>query len=153
MSEKEISGILKDLAANKKRTETAKLREIFDDVNFAIQSGVSQETILEQLKKIGFTFGINGFKYSFNKIRKERGVPPLRKKKGEKSGVTKKEQAPAPTTKTKTATTQQLVESESGVFEPAAETSQQTQARITNPAEIRRSRRREVNLDELTNKE
>lgn len=83
MSETEISGILKDLAESKERTETSKLRDVFNEVNFALQRGVSQAIVLEHLKKIGFTFGINGFKYSFNKIRKERGIPLLRKKKGE----------------------------------------------------------------------
>jgi hypothetical protein len=119
MSENDISARLRALATDdKRRPETARLRDVFDDVEATLKAGVPQADVLAELHKSGFTMTIASFKSALQRIRKKRTKP-----------ASQPAQAP-----------QQ---------EPAGE----PQARITNPADIRKSRRREIDLDDLSDKE
>jgi hypothetical protein len=55
------------------RSETARLRDIFDHVEATLQKGVRREAVLEHLKKnLGFTMTMTSFKSALQRIRKER---------------------------------------------------------------------------------
>ncbi len=54
------------------RSETARLRDIFDDVEAALQSGVRRDAVLATLHEKGFTMTQNSFKTALQRIRKER---------------------------------------------------------------------------------
>lgn len=54
------------------RSETARLRDIFDDVEAAIQSGVRRDVVLETLNAKGFTMTVTCFRSALQRIRKER---------------------------------------------------------------------------------
>lgn len=54
------------------KTETARLRAIFDDVESALQSGVKREAMLTVLHSKGFTMTMASFKSALQRIRKER---------------------------------------------------------------------------------
>lgn len=73
MIKTEVAEIFQKLEGEK-RTETAKLRDIFEHVNDALNRGIKQEEVLIELHKIGFSFTIDGFRYSLKRIRSERGL-------------------------------------------------------------------------------
>lgn len=54
------------------RSETARLRDIFDEVEKALQSGVKREAVLAALHEQGFTMTLASFKSALQRIRKER---------------------------------------------------------------------------------
>lgn len=54
------------------RSETARLRDIFDDVETVLQSGVQREVVLATLHEKGFTMTPKSFKSALQRIRKER---------------------------------------------------------------------------------
>lgn len=69
----EASARLRALAKDdKKRTETARLRDVFDDVEAALTAGVSQINVLGELKTLGFTMTMASFKSALQRIRKDR---------------------------------------------------------------------------------
>lgn len=69
----EASARLRALAKDDKmRPETARLRDIFDDVETALNAGVSQVNVLAELKKLGYTMTLASFKSALQRIRKER---------------------------------------------------------------------------------
>ena len=69
----EASARLRALAKDeKKRTETARLRDVFDDVEAALAAGVSQINVLAELKTLGFTMTMASFKSALQRIRNER---------------------------------------------------------------------------------
>jgi hypothetical protein len=80
MNKKSISDVLLSLASNgKKRSETARLRDIFDSVEAALSAGVSRADIVEALHGEGFSMGINSFDSAMSRIRR-------RNKKAQQSG-------------------------------------------------------------------
>lgn len=64
-----LRGLVQDSSA---RSETARLRDIFNDVEAALQAGVRREAVLATLHEKGFTMSLNGFKTALQRIRKER---------------------------------------------------------------------------------
>lgn len=62
--------LLKDNAST--RSETARLRDVFDDVEAALNSGVRREAVLATLQQNGFTMTMASFKSALQRIRKER---------------------------------------------------------------------------------
>ena len=54
------------------RSETARLRDIFDDVEATLRSGVRREVVLATLHEKGFSMTIASFKSALQRIRKER---------------------------------------------------------------------------------
>jgi len=53
-------------------SQTARLRDIFDDVERLLQSGVKHEAVLNTLNEQGFSFTLSSFKSALQRIRKER---------------------------------------------------------------------------------
>lgn len=73
MEPNEASTRLRALAKDDKmRPETARLRDIFDDVETALNAGVSQVNVLTELKTLGYTMTLASFKSALQRIRKER---------------------------------------------------------------------------------
>lgn len=98
MSDQQISSRLREVASGPKKTETARLRDIFDDVEHALLRKTQSE-VLSILHEGGFKFTEAGFRYSLAKIRRERGTGRIAKKKGDKQ-----QEPPPPTAPHLTAT-------------------------------------------------
>lgn len=56
------------------RSETARLRDVFDDVEIALGKGVRREAVLALLNEKGFTMTLASFKSALQRIRKERAA-------------------------------------------------------------------------------
>lgn len=54
------------------RSETARLRDIFDDVEATLTKGVRREAVLAILHEKGFTMTMASFKSALQRIRKEK---------------------------------------------------------------------------------
>ena len=72
MDKEDASTRFRKLATSDKRPGTARLRDIFDDVEVALKAKVPQITILAELKDLGFTMEMAGFKSALQRIRKQR---------------------------------------------------------------------------------
>lgn len=82
MDKNDVSSVLRALAAgDSSRSETARLRDVYDDVEAALAAGVSRAAILEKLKDNGFTMTLKSFESALYRIRKKRdqGAPAGRK--------------------------------------------------------------------------
>ena len=137
MTKDSVADVLRALATgDKSRSETARLRDIVDEVEAALSAGVSRAAVLEALNAQGFTMTLKSFESALYRIRKKRTQAA---KPAAKIGQIGHGQAAEPASQPAQAPQQ----------EPAGE----PQARITNPADIRKSRRREIDLDDLSDKE
>ena len=126
--------VLRALATgDKSRSETARLRDIVDEVEAALAAGVSRAAVLEALNAQGFTMTLKSFESALYRIRKKRTQP------AKPAAEIGHNQAAQPASQPAQAPQQ----------EPAGE----PKARITNPADIRKSRRRDIDLDDLAQKE
>jgi len=67
-----ISEILNELAKGKNRSATARLREIFDEIEVALQAGVRRKDVYGALIKSGFAISFESFELAIYRIRKER---------------------------------------------------------------------------------
>lgn len=54
------------------KSETARLRAVFDEIETALQSGVKREAMLAVLHSKGFTLTMASFKSALQRIRQER---------------------------------------------------------------------------------
>lgn len=73
MEKTNVSEVLRALATgDKNRSETARLADIFDEVQAAIDAGVSRAAILEALHGQGFTLTLKAFESALYRIRKRR---------------------------------------------------------------------------------
>ena len=134
MTKDSVADVLRALATgDKSRWETARLRDIVDEVEAALSAGVSRAAVLEALNAQGFTMTLKSFESALYRIRKKRTQPA---KPAAKLGH---DQATEPASQPAQA--------------PQQEPTGEPQARITNPADIRKSRRREIDLDDLSDKE
>ena len=79
MSEKTASEIFKKMATSENRPEIARLRDIFEDVERALNAKTSHEVVLAGLHELGFKMNINSFRSALQRIRKERGILKSRK--------------------------------------------------------------------------
>lgn len=134
MTKDEVSARLRALATDdKRRSETARLRDVFDDVEATLNAGVTQDDVLAELHALGFTMTKASFKSALQRIRKERaGGSPARRSAAP---------APAP-----------LRHDEKPPATPPAENARegdQPKARITNPADVRKARKRDIDLESL----
>lgn len=131
MTKDEVVARLRALATDdKRRSETARLREIFDEVEATLNAGTTQADVLDELHASGFTMTMASFKSALQRIRKERaGDKPARRS------------APAP-----------LRHDEKPPATPPAENAREgdkPKARITNPADVRKARKRDIDLESL----
>lgn len=73
MDKDEISRQLRKLAtSDESRAKTARLRDVFDDVELALRSGVSRALVLETLEKNGLSMTPKGFDSALTRIRASR---------------------------------------------------------------------------------
>lgn len=72
MNRTNIKNALNELSNSDARKKTARLNEIFDDVDKAISSGVTHASIVEILKSQGLEFDVKSFSVVLNRIRKKR---------------------------------------------------------------------------------
>ena len=81
MSKDDIAARMRALATDdKRRSETARLRESFDEVEAALKAGAPQAEVLAELHAAGFTMTMASFKSALQRIRKERaGDRPARR--------------------------------------------------------------------------
>ncbi|MFJ3318734.1 hypothetical protein ACIPLR_25620 [Herbaspirillum huttiense] len=68
-----VAEALRSLAkGDKARSETARLRDVIDEVEKALAAGVSRIAILDTLKAQGFTMSLKGFDTALYRIRRSR---------------------------------------------------------------------------------
>ena len=73
MSKESISESLRALIKNDEvRSEAARLREVFDDVEAAMAAGVKVTVILDTLHQKGFSMSLTVFRSAIQRIRNER---------------------------------------------------------------------------------
>lgn len=77
MSKDELAAALHALATDSKgRPETARLRDVFSDVEAALSAGVSHAAVLKALHDQGYTMNMASFRSALYRIRKERAGKP-----------------------------------------------------------------------------
>jgi hypothetical protein len=72
MNKISVSEALLSLANSSNRSETARLRDVFDAVEAALGAGVSRSAVLAELQKQGLTMSPKSFEGAVYRIRKER---------------------------------------------------------------------------------
>lgn len=72
-----LAETLRGIASGSRRNKTARLREIFDEVEAAKAAGASNKTIVDGLKAHGLIFDVNNFKNARSRILKERALAAL----------------------------------------------------------------------------
>ncbi|EFB0286295.1 hypothetical protein HGB69_004444 [Salmonella enterica] len=133
MTKTSVADVLRELAkGDKSRSETARLRDVIDEVEAALAAGVSRSAVLEALHGQGFTMTLKSFESALYRIRKQRG-----------QGTAGTPAAPVPAP---------LRHDEKPPASPPAENAREgdkPKARITNPADVRKARKREIDLESL----
>jgi len=64
------------LSERDKRTKISQIREIFDEIETALSSGVSRSVVVNKLNEAGIKISFNTFKSALQVIRKERQHSP-----------------------------------------------------------------------------
>ena len=78
MTKDSVADVLRALATgNKSRSETARLRDLVDEVEATLAAGVSRAAVLGALNDQGFTMTLKSFESALYRIRKKRIQPPL----------------------------------------------------------------------------
>lgn len=75
IDKEKVSAALQELAAEharSPRSQTARLREVLDDVEAALTAGASHAAVLATLHAQGFTFTLRSFESTLGRLRKER---------------------------------------------------------------------------------
>lgn len=138
MTSNSVAEVLQALAkGDKARSETARLRDVFDEVETAINAGVSRAAILAALHDKGFSMGMRSFESALYRIRKERANQSTAKtEKVEKPSAAKpvvKPVAPAPVEEA-----------------PKPEPTQAGKRVIQNPTDLKRSLDADIDMDAYT---
>jgi len=74
IDKEKVSAALQELAAEHARSpksQTARLREVLDDVEAALTAGASHAAVLATLHAQGFTFTLRSFESTLGRLRKE----------------------------------------------------------------------------------
>ncbi|EHD6004934.1 hypothetical protein JQY81_004724 [Salmonella enterica] len=133
MTKTSVADVLRELAkGDKSRSETARLRDVIDEVEAALAAGVSRSAVLDALHGQGFTMTLKSFESALYRIRKQRG---------QGTAGTPAVPVPAP-----------LRHDEKPPASPPAENAREgdkPKARITNPADVRKARKRDIDLESL----
>lgn len=137
MTKTNVTDVLRELAkGDKSRSETARLRDVIDEVEAALDAGVSRSAVLEALHGQGFTMTLKSFESALYRIRKQRV-----------KGTTGTPTAPVPAPLGRDQTPAAAPEPDANINEQSKETGAQTK-KITNPQQVRAARKREINLDD-----
>jgi hypothetical protein len=76
MDRDEAADRLRQLATNSaKRSKSAQLRDVFREIEEAIDAGVSQGTILEELRAMGLDVNPNTFRSTLRRLRTREAGP------------------------------------------------------------------------------
>ena len=71
MTKQSLTEALQQMATWKDdRSETARLRDVYEEVETALQKGISRKAVLEALHKDGFTMSLKMFDKALYRIRK-----------------------------------------------------------------------------------
>lgn len=73
MDDNNISEKLQTLARGKNRSATARIREIFDQIETALHAGVLRKDVHQALSESGISLSFASFELAVYRIRKERG--------------------------------------------------------------------------------
>jgi hypothetical protein len=71
MDKERVASALRDLGSSESRSETARLREVFHDIEAALAAGVSRNAILETLHEQGFKMTLKSFESALYRLRKK----------------------------------------------------------------------------------
>lgn len=94
MAKADIRESLRQLAADpKKRSKTAQIRELLDDIEAALAAGVSQADVVETLNNGGLAITHSSFKTTLKRLRDKRG-PTVTEPKGYVTAAPLKEPSP-----------------------------------------------------------
>lgn len=74
MGDNNISERLRVLATGSNRSATARLREIFDEIEVALRSGVRRKDVHQLLTESGFQISFASFELALYRIRKKKGI-------------------------------------------------------------------------------
>lgn len=85
--------LLSLLSERKKRTKISQIREIFDEIETALSSGISRAIVVEKLNEAGIEISFSSFVSALHVIRKEKNLIP-KKTNSAKNETTKKEIEP-----------------------------------------------------------
>lgn len=105
------------------RSKTARLRELFDEIEALRSRGFPHSIIVDEMQKNGLKFNVKTFEATFYRIKREREKLPARPAKTLLGATTPDHQSEVEIRK------------------------------IENPADIRKARKREIDLDDYSNKE
>jgi molecular chaperone GrpE (heat shock protein) len=75
VDKEKVSAALRELADEHRgipRSDTARLREVLDDVEDALSAGASQSAVLDTLHNQGFTLTLSSFQSTLARLRRER---------------------------------------------------------------------------------
>ena len=73
MNSTKLSEELRKLAAdNQKRTKSSRLNDVFDDIEHALNNGISRQSIIDLLAENGFEISMKTFESSLARLRKKR---------------------------------------------------------------------------------
>ena len=75
VDKEKVSGALQELADEHRgnpRSDTARLREVLDDVEEALSAGASHSAVLDTLHNQGFTLTLSSFQSTLARLRRER---------------------------------------------------------------------------------
>ncbi|BDB30452.1 hypothetical protein Tamer19_42230 [Cupriavidus sp. TA19] len=74
MERSSVAGALRALATDSNgRSETARLRDVLEEVEAALSAGVKRQAILDALNAQGFRMSLKGFESALYRIRRQRG--------------------------------------------------------------------------------
>ena len=79
LSERLKSHYQTPLKQQKKLSKMARFRNHFDDINLAIEHGVSLAVVLDELNQDGLTISIHTLKKMLQRVRKEKGITSTNK--------------------------------------------------------------------------
>lgn len=98
MSQNLMETLDKMAADRSGKSQTARLRAVFDHVDKALRSGVSRQAVMDVLNQDGFTFSMQSFEKALYRIRKSQSVDATTKSISSRhTGDTQDGKAPAPT--------------------------------------------------------
>lgn len=77
MEKNSVADVLRALATDdRSRSETARLRDVIDEVEAALSAGVKRQTVLDALNSRGFNMTLRSFESALYRIRKQRRGNP-----------------------------------------------------------------------------
>lgn len=75
MEKEKLTMTLKLLANSNARSETARIRDVFEQIESALHAGVSRSMILDSLHEQGFKMTLRSFESAIYRLRKEKRTP------------------------------------------------------------------------------